>query len=65
VKTPAWHTYDCASVTADAVCADMSLPLVVKPDDSGSSIGVSIVKTRETSWIRRPCRRTDTRAAGW
>jgi D-alanine-D-alanine ligase len=47
VKTPAWHTYDCASVTADAVCADMSLPVVVKPDDSGSSIGVSIVRTRD------------------
>ena len=46
VKTPAWHTYDCDTVTADNVCADMALPLVVKPDDSGSSIGVSIVRTR-------------------
>ena len=45
VKTPQWRTYFCAAVTAERVLAELPLPLVVKPDDSGSSIGVSIART--------------------
>lgn len=45
VKTPQWRTYDCDGVTAETVLGDLPLPLVVKPDDSGSSIGVSIART--------------------
>ena len=45
VKTPQWRTYFCAAVTAEQVLAELPLPLVVKPDDSGSSIGVSIART--------------------
>lgn len=45
VKTPRWHTYSCTDVTADKVLSDLPLPLVVKPDDSGSSIGVSIARS--------------------
>ena len=47
VKTPRWHTYFCADVTAKKVLSDLPLPLVVKPDDSGSSIGVSIARSEE------------------
>jgi len=42
VKTPAWNTYDSKSITSSEVLSQMNLPLVVKPDNSGSSIGVSI-----------------------
>ena len=45
IKTAKWNTYKCAEVSAEKVSRDMDLPLVVKPDDSGSSIGVSIVNT--------------------
>ncbi len=45
VLTPAWRTYECAGVTAERVLADMALPVVVKPIDSGSSIGVSVART--------------------
>lgn len=45
VLTPEWRTYVCAGMDVEAVCAESVLPCVVKPDDSGSSIGVSIART--------------------
>ena len=42
VKTPAWMLVESDGMDIDAVCAQAELPCVVKPDDSGSSIGVSI-----------------------
>lgn len=45
VKTPEWRTWACRGMDTDAVCAATALPCVVKPDDSGSSIGVSIART--------------------
>lgn len=42
VKTPAWMLVESDGMDIDAVCAQAKLPCVVKPDDSGSSIGVSI-----------------------
>lgn len=42
VRTPAWQLVESASLDADAVCAGAVYPCVVKPDDSGSSIGVAI-----------------------
>ncbi len=47
VKTPRWRTYFCAQATAEEVLSELELPLVVKPDDSGSSIGVSIARTQD------------------
>ena len=42
VKTPAWMLVESDGMDIDAVIAQAKLPRVVKPDDSGSSIGVSI-----------------------
>ena len=42
VKTPAWMLVESNGMDIDAVIAQAKLPCVVKPDDSGSSIGVSI-----------------------
>ena len=42
VKTPAWMLVESDDMDIDAVIAQAKLPCVVKPDDSGSSIGVSI-----------------------
>lgn len=42
VKTPAWMLVESDGMDIDAICAQAKLPCVVKPDDSGSSIGVSI-----------------------
>ena len=42
VKTPAWMLVESDGMDIDAVCAQVKLPCVVKPNDSGSSIGVSI-----------------------
>lgn len=47
VRTPVWKTYDMQSVTAEEILKDLALPLVIKPGDSGSSIGVAIVHTEE------------------
>ena len=44
VNTPAWQLVESASLDADAVCAKAVYPCVVKPDDSGSSIGVFIAQ---------------------
>jgi D-alanine-D-alanine ligase len=47
VKTPKWRTYNCSDISAEKVLSELPLPLVVKPDDSGSSIGVSIAHTQQ------------------
>ena len=47
VLTPEWRTYELAQLDLDAACGECALPAVVKPVDSGSSIGVSIAHTRE------------------
>ena len=46
VITPAWETVKYTEGDIPALCARLSLPCVVKPVDSGSSIGVSIVHDR-------------------
>lgn len=45
VRTPEWRTWSCRGLDVEAVCRETALPCVVKPDDSGSSIGVSIART--------------------
>ena len=47
VKTPAWMLVESDGMDIDAVCAQVTLPCVVKPDDSGSSIGVSIANDEQ------------------
>ena len=47
VKTPAWMLVESDGMDIDAVCAQVKLPCVVKPDDSGSSIGVSIANDEQ------------------
>ncbi|MBQ9045618.1 MAG: D-alanine--D-alanine ligase [Oscillospiraceae bacterium] len=44
VRTPKWQLVESASLDVDAVCAVATYPCVVKPDDSGSSIGVAIAQ---------------------
>lgn len=46
VLTPGWKLYDCADTNLSAIAAAAELPCVVKPVDSGSSIGVSVVRTK-------------------
>ena len=46
-RTPAWEIVDSAAMDLERLCAETALPCVVKPDDSGSSIGVAIARTRE------------------
>ncbi len=47
VRTPEWRIFSYRSQTVEAIADAASLPCVVKPVDSGSSIGVSIAHTRE------------------
>lgn len=47
VVTPRWRCVTVTADTMDAVVRETELPVVVKPIDSGSSIGVYIAKTRE------------------
>ena len=47
VATPGWKTAVCQEGNIEELTASARLPLVVKPVDSGSSIGVSIVHTKE------------------
>ena len=42
ILTPNWHTIVFKDVNND--CRDLDYPLVVKPNDQGSSLGVTIVK---------------------
>ena len=44
VRTPAWQIVDCTQMDLDSVCAAAVLPCVIKPVDSGSSIGVIIAQ---------------------
>ncbi len=45
VRTPAWKTYTYEEAEIPAIVAETRLPAVVKPVDSGSSIGVAIANT--------------------
>ena len=47
VETPKWETVDCRAEDLNAIADRTELPVVVKPLDSGSSIGVYIVHTRQ------------------
>ena len=47
VRTPQWRILSYRKMTVGAMADASELPCVVKPVDSGSSIGVSICRTRE------------------
>jgi len=47
VPTPAWTFVEYGEADVDRLTAEAELPCVVKPVDSGSSIGVSIASDRE------------------
>ncbi len=47
VITPRWETVKYGEADIDALAERLELPCVVKPIDSGSSIGVAIARTRE------------------
>lgn len=48
VKTPQWETVTITQENIDELTAQIKLPVVVKPIASGSSIGVYIVKNKDT-----------------
>ena len=47
VRTPEWRTVTYAEADIPAIAAEQRLPVVVKPVDNGSSMGVAIAHTRE------------------
>lgn len=47
VRTPDWRTVRYAEADIPAIAEGQSLPVVVKPVDSGSSMGVAIANTKE------------------
>lgn len=47
IRTPKWRVVHYGAADIEAISASEPLPCVVKPVDSGSSIGVSIAHTRE------------------
>ena len=47
VNTPAWKTVEYAAEDIEGLVEETALPVVVKPVASGSSIGVSIARTKE------------------
>jgi D-alanine-D-alanine ligase len=51
LPTPAWDTFDLTGGTLPLLPGSLNLPLVAKPRSSGSSAGVSIVKTHE-AWTK-------------
>jgi D-alanine--D-alanine ligase len=51
LPTPAWDTFDLTGGTLPLLPGSLNLPLVVKPRSSGSSAGVSIVRTHE-EWTK-------------
>ena len=51
LPTPAWDTFDLSGGTLPLLPGSLNLPLVVKPRASGSSAGVTIVRTHE-EWTR-------------
>jgi D-alanine-D-alanine ligase len=51
LPTPAWDTFDLTGGTLPLLPGSLNLPLVVKPRASGSSVGVTIVRTHE-AWSK-------------
>jgi D-alanine-D-alanine ligase len=51
LPTPAWDTFDLSGGTLPLLPGSLDPPIVVKPRASGSSAGVSIVRTHE-EWTR-------------
>ena len=51
LPTPAWDTFDLSGGTLPLLPGSLNPPIVVKPRSSGSSAGVSIVRTHE-EWTR-------------
>jgi D-alanine--D-alanine ligase len=51
LPTPAWDVFDLTGGTLPLLPGSLNLPLVVKPRASGSSVGVSIVRTHE-AWSK-------------
>lgn len=51
LPTPAWDTFDLTGGTLPLLPGSLNLPLVVKPRSSGSSSGVSLVRTHE-EWTK-------------
>jgi len=51
LPTPAWDTFDLSGGTLPLLPGSLNPPIVVKPRASGSSAGVSIVRTHE-DWTR-------------
>ncbi|GAC1583088.1 MAG: D-alanine--D-alanine ligase [Candidatus Elarobacter sp.] len=51
LPTPAWDVFDLSGGTLPLLPGSLNLPLVVKPRASGSSAGVSLVRTHE-AWTR-------------
>jgi D-alanine-D-alanine ligase len=51
LPTPAWDTFDLSGGTLPLLPGSLNPPIVVKPRTSGSSTGVSIVRTHE-EWTR-------------
>ncbi|MDB5070246.1 MAG: D-alanine-D-alanine ligase [Candidatus Eremiobacteraeota bacterium] len=51
LPTPAWDVFDLTGGTLPLLPGSLNLPLVAKPRASGSSAGVSIVKTHE-AWTK-------------
>ncbi len=51
LPTPAWDTFDLLGGTLPLLPGSLNLPLVAKPRGSGSSAGVTIVKTHE-EWTK-------------
>ncbi|MHB8141709.1 MAG: D-alanine--D-alanine ligase family protein [Vulcanimicrobiaceae bacterium] len=47
LPTPSWELFDVAGGTLPLLPGSLDLPLVVKPRDEGSSVGVAIVRTHE------------------
>lgn len=47
IPTPPWVRFDTQTHDVDGLIRQIGLPCVVKPNDCGSSVGVSIVETRE------------------
>ena len=47
VRTPEWRTVTYAEADIPAIAEKQKLPVVVKPVDSGSSMGVAIARTKE------------------
>jgi len=47
IRTAEWRVLSYGESQIDALCGELRLPCVVKPVDSGSSIGVAIAHTRQ------------------